>query len=56
MNSSGKMPAETKTTNSTGVENETPTKKKSASYSSKAAVAQVTLLDGSQLEVTIEVS
>ena len=49
------MPAETKT--NTAVETETPTKgKKSSNSSSKAALARITLLDGSILDVTIDVS
>lgn len=48
------MPAETKTAPSAGTETETPTKKKSSGSSSKAALARVTLLDGSILEVTID--
>ena len=49
------MPAETKT--ATAVETETPTKgKKSSNSSSKAALARITLLDGSILDVTIDVS
>ena len=51
------MPAETKTGNAAGPEADTPTKsKKSSTSSSKAAVARVTLLDGSILDVTIDVS
>ncbi|XP_037917599.1 protein 4.1 homolog isoform X3 [Hermetia illucens] len=47
------MPAETKTQPSAGTE--TPTKKKSITpTSNKAALARVTLLDGSVLEVTID--
>lgn len=49
------MPAETKT--ATAAETETPTKgKKSPANSSKAALARITLLDGSILDVTIDVS
>lgn len=49
------MPAETKT--ATAAETETPTKgKKSAASNSKAALARITLLDGSILDVTIDVS
>ncbi|XP_065366719.1 protein 4.1 homolog isoform X2 [Calliphora vicina] len=47
------MPAETKT--ATAAETETPTKgKKSPANSSKAALARITLLDGSILDVTID--
>ncbi|KAM7344143.1 erythrocyte membrane protein band 4.1 like coracle isoform 2-T4 [Cochliomyia hominivorax] len=47
------MPAETKT--ATAAETETPTKgKKSSSNNSKAALARITLLDGSILDVTID--
>lgn len=51
------MPAETKA--SAPAEPETPTKSKGKSSSStfsKAALARVTLLDGSILDVTIDVS
>lgn len=49
------MPAETKT--ATAAETETPTKgKKASNNSSKAALARITLLDGSILDVTIDVS
>ncbi|XP_055919948.1 protein 4.1 homolog isoform X2 [Eupeodes corollae] len=48
------MPAETKSSPA-GTETETPTKKKSTAVStSKAALARVTLLDGSILDVTID--
>lgn len=51
------MPAETKTAAAAEPENVTPTKgKKLAVNSSKAALARVTLLDGSILDVTIDVS
>lgn len=49
------MPADPKTV--TAAETETPTKgKKSPANNSKAALARITLLDGSILDVTIDVS
>lgn len=49
------MPAETKT--AAAAETETPTKgKKQATNNSKAALARISLLDGSILDVTIDVS
>lgn len=49
------MPGETGTKSPTP-QSETPTKKKAASSSGKAALAKVSLLDGSTLDVTIDVS
>lgn len=49
------MPGETGTKSPTP-QLETPTKKKAASSSGKAALAKVSLLDGSTLDVTIDVS
>ncbi|XP_075169067.1 erythrocyte membrane protein band 4.1 like coracle isoform X2 [Haematobia irritans] len=46
------MPADTKTANT--AEADTPTKTKKSSNSSKAALARVSLLDGSILDVTID--
>ena len=52
------MPGETKTAAAAAAESETPTKgkKQQPVSSSKAALARVTLLDGSLLDVTIDVS
>lgn len=49
------MPGETKEHPSAGTETVTPTKTKHQT-SSKAALARITLLDGSILDVTIDVS
>ena len=49
------MPAETKSATA-GTEAETPTKSKKANTTGKAGLARVTLLDGSLLDVTIDVS
>ncbi|KAL5288654.1 EPB41L2 family protein [Megaselia abdita] len=48
------MPGETKEVPSAGTETLTPTKTKHQTSSSKAALARVTLLDGSILDVTID--